>query len=444
MGTPIRQRIIAKMPTTRLNFDRWRLLAKESPERVVDQFLTRLQMLSRSDRQSWFTAMPGKHRLLYALKIAVSADAQPLSCVPYVLQDMFDVQGLPTSCGAPFTTPFESALEESSLLYQKLNTLGACFFGKTTPSEFGVDLQGRNPTYGNCKHSDGLQYVSGGGAGATVRTVASGLVPLGFGLDTGGGIRIPAAFHGLFGFRMGNNAYARDGVFPIAPSIESVAWVNNCIDDLRTTFKAFHKVSNYNSLEAPRGYLISELSRRTSTDIKSGLLGLTRELEIGDDPVIGTRLRKTLAQAKSAYQILEARELYSIHQYWIEEYDSQYDRSLLRRIKEGLYCKPTRADDCSHIQETIRTTFTEFFEEYDYLVLPISPIATPEKSEWSDKIEQDILQLIAPASIAFLPSLILPFNCANGRHSAAQLIINPRKLHIVPELLDQLTGHYED
>ena len=432
------------MAATRLNFEQWRTLVQQSPGRVADQFLAHLQTLSKIERQTWFAATPFKQQLLQALNSAVADEDCPLACVPYVLQDMFDVKDMPTGCGAPFLSQFEAPLEDSSLLYQKLNTLGACFFGKTMPAEFGVDPQGRNLTNGDCKHSDGEQYVCGGGAGAAVRTVSEGLVPLAFGLDTGGGIRIPAAFHGLFGFRMGNNAYARDGVFPINPSIESVGWVNNCIADLATTFRAFHRVPRSYAADAPRGYLISELSSAVSADIKSGLLGLTRELNIDDDPAIGTRLRQTLSQGSSAYQTLEARELHSIHQYWVEEYRDQYDPALLKRIQAGIDCTPQTADASAHIQECIRSAFTEFFDDYDYLILPISPISTPEKSVWNDQLEQQILQLIAPASLAFLPAIILPFACPEGRHSAAQVIINPHKLQVVADLLAQLTGYYEN
>ncbi|MFQ3223849.1 MAG: aspartyl-tRNA(Asn)/glutamyl-tRNA(Gln) amidotransferase subunit A [Lentimonas sp.] len=432
------------MSEIQLNFEQWRTLVQKSPERVVNQFLARLQMLPKKERQAWFAAIPAKHELLTSLNISASDETSPLACVPYVLQDMFDVKGMPTRCGAPFSTPFEAPLEGSSLLYQKLKTLGACFFSKTQPAEFGVNSQGRNPTDGDCKHHAGEQYVCGGGAGAVARTISSGLVPLGFGLDTAGGIRIPAAFHGLFGFRMGNNDYARDGVFPITPSLESVGWMNNCIADLGTTFHAFHRVSKGHSNEAPRGYLITELANYISTEVKAGLLGLTRELDIDDDPATGTHLRQLLSQGGTAYQTLASRELYSIHQYWIEEYSDQYDDVLMQHIKEGIICPPAKVDECTQIQEAIRFSLTKFFEKYDYLVLPISPVATPEISAWSRQLEQDIQQLIAAASLTFLPALILPFTCASGRKSAAQVIINPRKLYVVPELLAQLTGYYED
>ena len=444
MGTTLRQRLILAMSATRLNFEQWRTLAQQSPEGMVDQFLAYVEELPTNERESWFAATPTKKNLLSKLKHATSDETLPLAGVPYVLQDLFDISGIPTRCGAPFSTPFVTPIEDSCLLHQKLNTLGACFFSKTQPSEFGVDVQGRNPTYGNCQHLESEDYICGGGAGSVARTVSSGVAPLGFGLDTAGGIRIPAAFHGLFGFRMGNNAYARDGVFPIAPSLESVGWMNHCIADLNTTFHAFHRVPKVDSIEAPRGYVITELTSYISTEVKSGLLGLTRELNIDDDPATGTHLRKLLSKGGTAFQTLAARELYSIHQYWIEEYSNRYDEALMQRIKEGIICPPPKVDECTQTQEAIRYSLTKFFEKYDYLVLPISPVATPEKSAWSNQLEQDIQQFIAPASLAFLPALILPFTCASGRHSAAQVIINPRKLHIVPEVLAQLTGYYED
>ena len=281
MGTPFRQRLTLAMAATRLNFEQWRTLVQKSPDRVADQFLARLEALPKFDRQTWFTATPFKQQLLQALNCGAVDEDRPLACVPYVLQDMFDVKGMPTGCGAPFLAQFEAPLEESSLLYQKLNALGACFFSKTMPAEFGVDPRGRNLTNGDCKHGDDEQYVCGGGAGAAARAVSEGLVPLAFGLDTGGGIRIPAAFHGSVRIPYGQQCLRpRRRVSPSPPSIEAVGWVNNCIADLFTQLSdAFHRVSNVDSPDAPRGYLISELSSRSfSSDIKSGLLDLTREL----------------------------------------------------------------------------------------------------------------------------------------------------------------------
>jgi aspartyl-tRNA(Asn)/glutamyl-tRNA(Gln) amidotransferase subunit A len=437
---PHETRKAIKMDPTRLNFQQWQARTQQSPQDVVDMFLAKLQELPTAQRHTWIAATPSRDALLDALSTALATDDLPLSGIPYALQDLFDVYDLPTACGAPFTELFDLPLDDSSRLHAKLTSLGATLFAKTVPAEFGIDPQGRNPTFGNCQHAANSAWVCGGGAGSAVRAVSAGLVPLAFGLDTAGGLRIPAAFHGLFGFRMENNHYARDGVFPMMPSIESVGWVNHCLADLRTTFEAFYPHLDYTADTAPRGYLISGLGSKLSREVQAGLNSIARELQIDEDPQLGTQLAQTLGEALTAYQTLEARELHSIHQYWLDEYHEQYAAAVLERLERGLHCPAAEAEICAQIQQQIRVTFSEFFERYDYLLLPICPRLTPELATWNHALEHATMQLIAPASLAFLPALILPFSCADGRHSAAQIILNPRKLHIVPTLLTQLSG----
>ena len=98
MGTPFRQRLTLAMAATRLNFEQWRTLVQKSPEHVADQFLARLQALTKFERQTWFAATPFKQQLLQALNNAAADEDRPLACVPYVLQDMFDVKDMPTGC----------------------------------------------------------------------------------------------------------------------------------------------------------------------------------------------------------------------------------------------------------------------------------------------------------------------------------------------------------
>ncbi len=431
------------MSATRLNFEQWQQLSREAPERVVDQFLGKLELISSVTRRALIASHPDRQRLLSSLRAACSHEEAPLSGVPYILQDLFDVRGLPTACGAPFTAPFVAPLEHSSLLYQKLNTLGACFLGKSVPAEFGVDPYGSNPSAGDCPHADGLRYVCGGGAGASIRAVANGWAPLAFGLDTCGGVRIPAAFHGLFGFRMGTNDFAREGVFPIVPSIESVGWVTAFPEDLLTCFKAFYRLPPTVETRTPYGYLLTDLAGRPlNSSLKAPMMQLLRGLNMDEDPSIRKRLLDAFARARQALSVIEGRELHSIHQYWIEEYRDRYSPPLLQRIEQGQNCTVADAEKSTLIQQWIRASFTEFFVEHDYLVLPISPAPTPEKSIWTPEFEHDLLQLCAPASLAFLPALILPVSCKNGLHGAVQVIVHPRKLHVVPQILAQVTEYY--
>ena len=425
------------------SFAAWKRQAIEQPEHVADQFFSKFGLLPPESQRALIASHPEREEMIRGIKASVADPEAPLAGVPYFLQDMFDVDGLPTRCGAPFQDPFDPILEDASLLHQKLKSLGAALIAKTVPSEFGVDSQGHNPSFGDCPHAEGLRFVCGGGAGASAHAVKKAWVPLAFGLDSCGGVRIPAAFHGLFGFRMANNAYAREGIFPIVPSIDSVGWMTAGLDDLLASVDAFYpRPVTVEKKETPHGVLLHDPSIELETDLKAGLMNLVRYLDLDEVPETNKRLCRAFKRAGEAFSIIQSRELYSIHQYWIEEYRARYDERLLRMIEAGQICTAEQADRAATVQQDLREIMVEFFQEYDYLVIPISPAATPEKGDWCGQLENDLLRLNAPASLTFLPALILPFTCGEGRHSAIQIILNPRKTNLCARIIEQVAPFY--
>mgnify|MGYP006281417909 CR=1 FL=1 len=426
------------MTAQKLNFQAWQSLARQDPRQVADKFFARYEALTPESRKALIAAHPERGPLLQATKAACAIEKAPLAGVPYCLQDMFDVRDLPTRCGAAFSEPFEAPLEDSCLLAQTLGNHGATLLAKTVPSEFGWDIRGHNPAFGDCPHAKGLRYICGGGAGSCAHAVAGGWAPIAFGLDTCAGIRIPAAFHGLCGFRMENNNYARDGVFPLVPSLDAVGWVTANIEDLLASLKVFYRLEDRGESPAPRGYLLKDSLQSISPESKAGLMELTRPLDIDDEPAVGKMLAKRFQPGAKAFQTIQNRELYTIHQHWIEEYHKYYDPHLLKRIEAGRSYSPAESDEASINQQNIRASLISFFRDYDYLILPVSPLPSPEKTEWDAALEEELLQLNAPLSLAFLPALILPYPCGGGKFNAAQIIVNPRKREVVPQLLAQL------
>lgn len=424
------------------SFAAWSALAREEPERLADQFLGKCELLPPESRRAFIASTPDRDALIQNIKAACADADAPLAGVPYMLQDLFDVEGLPTRCGAPFQELFDTPLEDGALLHHKLKSLGGALLAKTVPGEFGISLRGRNKNFGDCPHAEGLRYVCGGGAGTCAHAVKAGWAPLAFGLDSSAGIRIPAAFHGLFGFRMGNNDYARNGVFPIVPSLESVGWVCAHAEDLQTAVEAFHPKPLAQEPTKPRGHRLDDPSISLDPKLKTGLMSLVRQLDTDDSQETNKALCKAFKEANEAFATIEGRELYAVHQYWIEDYRSRYDESLLRLIEAGQICTAEKADHAAAEQQTVREAMTAFFRTYDYLVVPISPAPNPDKADWSGQLKNDLLRLNAPASLSFLPALILPFPCGEGRHSAVQLILNPRKIHLTAAILEQVSDFY--
>lgn len=418
-------------------------MVAEQPERLADIFRNRFDLLSPVNQRSLVACYPHRDDLIERIHLVQSKPGQPLAGVPYMLQDLFDVCDLPTRCGAPFQAPFDHELEVSCRLQQALVEMGAILIAKLVPSEFGIDARGRNPSFGDCPHANSSDWVCGGGAGSCAHAVKKAWVPLAFGLDGAGGVRIPAAFHGLFGFRMNDRALTHAGVVPSLPSLESVGCMTHTLDDLSRTFAVFYPHSQINAAGiAPRGFLLREPGIPISADVKAGLMDIAHCLELETQSELNSALCRGFEHAQDTLERIQNRELYSIHKYWFEEYKDDYDAKLGSRLEAGRNCTGKQADRAAVIQQSIRACFTEFFESFDFLVSPISPQPTPNKTDWSEHLERDLLHLNAPASLGLLPSLILPFPCRDGRYSAAQVILHPNKLELVPQILEKMRRFY--
>ena len=211
---------------------------------------------------------------------------------------------------------------------------------------------------------------------------------------------------------------------------------------MQQTFQAFYPKAITPEVTPAKGIMIDEPCCHIRPEVKSSFLMLARQFDIREDPQQHRQLKHAFKGAGSALQLLLARELYSIHQYWIEEYRDRYHTNLLRRIYRGMECNSAEVEHSSLVQERIRSALTEFFQHYDYLLMPVSSRSTPRQDDWDVDLESELMQLMAPASLPALPALILPFVCEDGRHSAAQVILNPRKMGIVPQILAKLSNFY--
>jgi len=430
------------MSTGRPGFKEWRALATESPLAAVDDLLNRIGGLPDEQRSALLAALPGRTSLMTAFppQPGPGEDLPPLFGVPFVLQDLFDVEGLPTLCGADLDETLKVPAELSSFLCRELGDYGAWFVGKAVPSEFGVDSRGRNRTFGSAPHALGPDYVAGGGAGACAALVASGVVPLAFGLDTIGGVRIPASFNGLFGFRMGHNQFARDGVFPIAPSLDAVGWMTGSPADMKAVLRAVYALEDSDQEYA--GFFLEDLSGTLDPEMKTASMRVVRELSLDEDPSMRTELLAAFKGAGHALSILMSRELYSVHRYWIEEYGTRYDPALAKIIRRGMDYSAKMAEDAVHAQDMMVRSFSRFFETYDYLVLPACLSLNPLAADWGSQMESELLALMAPVSLAGLPTLLLPVFGDDGRTGGLQLIFNPRNKAIPVAVLDLLSDFY--
>ena len=142
----------------------------------------------------------------------------------FVLKDMCNVKGLKTSCGNPdFYNKCEPASDHSEFLKKILNE-GALLKGITICDEFFYSVIGENNHYGTPQNLKAPNCVPGGSSSGSAAALTTNRYDFSIGSDTGGSIRVPASFCGLLGIRPTHDRIDSDGVYPMAPSFDTLGW----------------------------------------------------------------------------------------------------------------------------------------------------------------------------------------------------------------------------
>lgn len=155
-----------------------------------------------------------------------------LDGIPIAWKDLFDLEGTVTTAGSVVLADAPPA-EADATVVAALKAAGMVSVGRLNMSEFAFSGLGINPHYGTPKNPnsrDGHRLPGGSSSGSGV-AVAAGLVPVSIGSDTGGSIRIPAAFNGVVGFKATRGRYSMKGVFPLSTSLDSLGPLCRTVQD---------------------------------------------------------------------------------------------------------------------------------------------------------------------------------------------------------------------
>ena len=147
-----------------------------------------------------------------------------LSGLGFAVKDLFDVAGSITTYGNPDWASTHAAASATAPVVTALLQAGARLVGKTKTVELAYGLTGENVWQGTPVNPRAPDRFPGGSSCGSAAAVAAGLVDFALGSDTGGSVRIPASYCGLFGIRPSHGAVSLAGACPLAPSFDTCGW----------------------------------------------------------------------------------------------------------------------------------------------------------------------------------------------------------------------------
>ncbi|MDO8462501.1 MAG: Asp-tRNA(Asn)/Glu-tRNA(Gln) amidotransferase subunit GatA [Deltaproteobacteria bacterium] len=424
-----------------------------------------------------------------ALEQAKKADAviqkggnfPPLTGIPLALKDIFLLKGTRTTCGSKILSNFVAPYTATSV--ENLLRDHAVIVGKLNMDEFAMGSSNETSAFGPCYNPWDLKRIPGGSSGGSASSVAAGHCFGSTGTDTGGSIRLPAAFCSLVGIKPTYGRVSRYGVIAFASSLDQVGPLAKDVTDAAILLKSLagHDPKDSTSLNLPvpdyqkslgrkiegmtigipKEYFVSglepeiEKAVRDAIEVYKKLGAKIREVSLPNtDAAVPTYYILAPAEASSnlarydgvryGFRHPEATDLLSLYK---KSRTEGFGPEVKRRIMLGTYVLSAGYYDAYYlkaqkVRTLIRNDFTAAFKECDLLLTPVAPSAAWKVGEKTDDPLKMYLSDIFTINVnlAGLPGMSLPCGFTKeGLPIGLQLIGN----HFKEETMLQAAFAYE-
>jgi amidase len=305
----------------------------------------------------------------------------PLAGLTFAAKDLFDVAGHPTGGGNPDWERSNPVPTQHAWAVQKLLDAGATLIGKTITDEVSLGIVGENAFYGTPVNSRAPDRVPGGSSSGSAAAVAAGICDTALGTDTGGSVRVPASFCGLYGIRPTHGRLPVTGMMPQAPSSDTTGWFAR---DART----FAKVSSIMLDEAvpaamPRRLIIAvDAFGFADPEVAAALQPAVARLR----EVIGETREEVMAPAgltqwARAQRTLQPSEAWLTFKDWIERNNPRLAFSVARNLLLGSMIPQSERDWAELVRREARGRMRYLLSEETILCLPTTPFPAPKRGE---------------------------------------------------------------
>ena len=362
-------------------------------------------------------------------RVRVAATASgPLDGLRFAVKDLIDVAGVTTGGGNPDWRESHAPAHRHAPSVGALLAAGATLDGKTITDELAYSLEGANHHDGTPLNPRWPHALPGGSSSGSASAVASGEVDFALGTDTGGSVRVPAAFCGLWGMRPSHDAISLEGVLPFAPCFDTVGWFARSIDVLAA-------VGDVLLPEAPSAASSSGQPLRL---VRVAEAFAARARNESDDALRLEALAESLgadtsldlfagdeARWLACYQAVQDLEIDASLGDWIRSAQPRFGPSIATRFARLQTLDRNQAEKWRATQRELRSVLDATFEPDRVLLMPTTPVALLTKDASDTAIGgfyEAALTMNSIAAIGGLPQITLPFTDEIDRPLALSFI----------------------
>lgn len=347
-----------------------------------------------------------------------NAPSGPLSGLRFGVKDIYDVAGYPTGCGNPIKAA-ESPLHTSSApIVEAMLAAGARFVGKTQTDELAFSMNGQNMHFPEPENVRAPGRITGGSSSGSAAAVAAGLCNFAIGSDTGGSVRAPASYCGLWGIRPTQGRVSLAGVMPLAASYDTAGY--SC-----DTPELFARVAQPFLGPDAQDFRLTRLLR--ADDAFARLLsereaGALRPAEARVATLLGPAEPITIAPGGLddwywTFRRLQAVEAWAAHGAWIESRDPQMTPGVRDRFEFGKTVTAEERRDAEANRRRYRARLDELVGSDGVILLPTVPGIAPRRDLSGDALQsyrERALSILCISGHSGLPQISMPLASMDG------------------------------
>jgi amidase len=357
------------------------------------------------------------------------APVGPLAGLSFAAKDLFDIARDVTGAGNPDWLASHPAAAKTAPVVQKLVDAGATMVGKTHTDELSRGLFGENVHYGTPVNPKAPDCVPGGSSSGSAAAVAGGAVHFALGTDTGGSVRVPASFCGLYGIRPTHGRLAFDGVLPQAPSFDTIGWLATDAT-LLAQIAAVLFGSRTHPAPRPTRLLIAQDAFGLSEPATVAALAPAVERLAGLVGRVETQpfSRVPLSEWRGHQSALQSREAWLTFANWIEQTNPRLSFEVAAAFVRGASVPDDALEAADRFRRERRAEIGALLADGTVVCLPTTPFPAPrcgEPRSCMASLRARILMLTCIAGMLGCPQISLPLAELDGRPIGLSILAAP-------------------
>ncbi|WP_430160449.1 amidase [Paenibacillus algorifonticola] len=341
-----------------------------------------------------------------------------LNGLRFAVKDVFAIKGHQSSAGNPDWLRTHEAAEDTASSIVRLLAAGAALTGAAHTDELMYSINGQNAHYGTPINPLAPDRIPGGSSSGSAVAVAAGAVDFALGTDTGGSVRVPSAYCGVYGFRPTHGAVAMDGVIPLAPSFDTVGWMARDSALLLKVGELLLAAETADVKLFSRLLIAEDAWSKADSASALQLRPFVAQLEA----VIANAEQLMLAPEGlerwlEAFRTIQGLEIWQTHGEWITREQPAFGPGIAQRFHWASTLRKEDSEKKVEERRSIRAKLRELLGTNSLLVIPTIPGTAPDRDisgEAADKQRALTMQLCCIAGLSGLPQVTLPVGEVDG------------------------------